>query len=309
MLNDQLKISVVIPLYNKAEFVSAALDSIFIQTYPVHEIIIVDDGSTDDSLSVVKAISHPSIRLIQQKNVGVSVARNVGMQVATGDFIAFLDADDRYLADFFSSIIRLSHDFPKAELLSTAYRRFSDLAGVISATSASEYKGARGYILDFYSEWCRTSFFSTISVVIRSSALRQSGIRFPIGERLSEDQDVWFQFAERYPMAFDPEVHSEYRVDVAGSATSNERLLEIVPCYQRLADRIRRNEVPPKLLRSARRLFASHLLNLARTRLSVGDIKGAWRLLLNPMASANITYFIRTSLLLSVALLGIGVKK
>jgi glycosyltransferase involved in cell wall biosynthesis len=309
MLNDQLKISVVIPLYNKAEFVSAALDSIFIQTYPVHEIIIVDDGSTDDSLSVVKAISHPSIRIIQQKNAGVSVARNVGMQVATGDLIAFLDADDRFLRDFFASIVRLAQNFPDTGLLATGYRRFSDNTPICNTSSGSGGNYCRGYVNNFYANWCKSSFFFTSSLAVRSSALRESGISFPAGERLGEDQDVWFQFAERYPMAFDPEVHSEYRVDVAGSATNKIQLIEVLPCYQRLADRIRRNEVPPKLLRSARRLFASHLLNLARTRLSVGDIKGAWRLLLNPMASANITYFIRTSLLLSVALLGIGVKK
>ncbi|HWB16803.1 MAG TPA: glycosyltransferase family 2 protein [Vicinamibacterales bacterium] len=87
------RFSVVIPCYNAAKFLPATLASVAAQTWPPHEVIVVDDGSTDDSARVAAAFD-PAIRVVQQSNQGESVARNRGMDLATGDWVAFLDADD-----------------------------------------------------------------------------------------------------------------------------------------------------------------------------------------------------------------------
>ena len=94
------KFSVVIPLYNKRQEIETTIRSVLSQTLSPHEIIVVDDGSTDGSGEVVKGMDSPLVRLIRQTNAGECAARNRGIAEATGDYIALLDADDSYRPDF-----------------------------------------------------------------------------------------------------------------------------------------------------------------------------------------------------------------
>ena len=309
MTGSKLKISVVVPLYNKSSYVLEALDSVFTQTFAAHEVIVVDDGSTDDGVNRVKSVWQPAVRLIQQSNAGVAVARNTGINAATGDVIAFLDADDRYLPDFLATIEQLVQDFPYACVFGTAFHQFSDASPERFELASSCNGMRRGIVDNFYSRWCRSSFICSSSIAVRTATLREANINFPVGEHLGEDQDVWFRLAERYPVAFEPTVLSEYRVHVAGSATQSARLVELLPCYQRLATRLANGDVPPRLVTAARRLVASHYLNVARSRLNAGDKQGATRLVLDPLARANPVYLIRTGLLVGIALLGLRVTK
>ncbi|WP_276642745.1 glycosyltransferase [Siccibacter turicensis] len=95
-MNDSPKLSVIIPLYNAGEHFAACMDSLLAQTWTALEIIIVNDGSTDNSASIAQAYAdaHSHIRVIHQPNAGASVARNRGVEAATGDYVAFVDADD-----------------------------------------------------------------------------------------------------------------------------------------------------------------------------------------------------------------------
>lgn len=96
--SDMSRVSVVIPCYNAAPFIASTLESVLAQTLPCHEIIVVDDGSVDASADIVRRYA-PAVTLLQQPNQGESSARNRGIESASGDWVAFLDADDLWLPE------------------------------------------------------------------------------------------------------------------------------------------------------------------------------------------------------------------
>jgi glycosyltransferase involved in cell wall biosynthesis len=104
----QPRISVVIPTYNRAYCISKAIQSIQNQTFPRWELLIVDDGSTDDTEKIVGSfsINDPRIRYVQQANSGASTARNYGVQESKGEIIVYVDSDDEVLPEFLETIIK-----------------------------------------------------------------------------------------------------------------------------------------------------------------------------------------------------------
>ncbi|WP_153115697.1 glycosyltransferase family 2 protein [Rhodocyclus tenuis] len=291
--------SVVIPLYNKSAYIEEALHSVMAQDLPAGEIIVVDDGSSDDGPAKVEALGIPLVRLIRQPNAGVSAARNAGIDAARGDWVCFLDADDRYLPGFLASLARLADAYPNAALLATAYVR-CHANGQRRVPSLHPAAARGGLVSNFYAAWSRSNFFFTSSLAIRRSLLTDERLRFAIGERLGEDQDLWFRIAERFPIAFDPVARAEYRLDVPGSATHGSGVADELPAFRRLAERLRRHEVPQHMRRGAARFYASHLLNVANVRLAGGDRQAAWRIALRREAFANPFYWLKTALRLAL---------
>ena len=98
-------VSIVVPLYNKGKYIERALNSVIGQSFPDLEIIVVDDGSTDDGPEKVLTFTDPRIQLVKQKNKGPGEARNKGLSLARGKYVAFLDADDEYLPSFLEATI------------------------------------------------------------------------------------------------------------------------------------------------------------------------------------------------------------
>lgn len=120
-------VSVIIPAYNSAKYIGEAIESVFAQTYPVHEINVVDDGSTDDTAKIVqehvRAQEHKStgaqVKYIYQNNKGPAAARNAGIRAATGDYIAFLDSDDIWLSEKIELQIKKFDENPEYRLVHT----------------------------------------------------------------------------------------------------------------------------------------------------------------------------------------------
>lgn len=196
-------VSVVIPLYNKADEVAAALRSVLAQRVPPVEIIVVDDGSTDGGASVVEDVAAAEgcglVRLVRQPNAGVSVARNRGVAAAQGEYIAFLDADDCWEPGYLAEIAALIGEFPGCGIYSTAFRIVDD-----GRCFPAPCPDRRGVVDNFFrdSAHCYISIPSA-SVVPRRVFDEVGG--FPAGMKIGEDLYLWTRIARRYRVCFSPE--------------------------------------------------------------------------------------------------------
>ena len=191
-------ISVVIPCYNAERYVSATLSSVFAQDWPSLEVIVVDDGSADDSVRLIEA-SYPEARLVRQANGGVASARNAGIGCATGEFIAFVDADDYWLPGKLRTQWELLQANPNARMAYGAWVVWESseptpapgyLATVDSiATQRDKWTGATGWI---YPELLLDCEVWTSTVIAHRSLFEEVGV-FDTGLRIGEDYDLWLR--------------------------------------------------------------------------------------------------------------------
>lgn len=107
------RVSVLIPTYNRAKYIRDAIDSVLRQTFTDFEVIVVDDGSTDNTREIVTGYTDPRVKYIYQENSGVSTARNNGIKISNAEYIAFLDSDDMYLEDMLEKSVRILDEHPE----------------------------------------------------------------------------------------------------------------------------------------------------------------------------------------------------
>lgn len=297
MGDDTLDLTVVIPLFDKAPYVANALCSVLSQVPRVREVIVVDDGSRDGGAELARSGADARVSVLQQANAGVSAARNRGIEAARGVRIAFLDADDEWLPGCTAAFAAALRAAPDADVHSFGYRAV-DRGG---STALRGTAGPRHAVVeDFYARWAGESFTNTNSIVVARAAMQALGVAFPPGEKLGEDQDLWFRLAERCRWVHTALATSVYHLAVPGAATAGPAVTDVLPCYARLAERVARPGFPPQLQASARRLLASHWLNVSRARARAGDRAGAWRAATHKAAVANAGYWLRTVLFLAL---------
>ncbi|WP_113923019.1 glycosyltransferase family 2 protein [Cognataquiflexum aquatile] len=176
--------SVIIPLYNKSQFIERAINSALNQIFKPSEIIVVDDGSTDDGVELVKKLFSSQVELYTQENMGVSAARNYAISKAKSSYIAFLDADDFWQEEYLELISKGIKSFPHAGIWGTS--KTSDIVELVKP------KGEFYLIEDYFMKYVDRSPFLTSCVVMDSSFFKcQPGFN----ENLTrgEDLDVWFR--------------------------------------------------------------------------------------------------------------------
>lgn len=198
-----MRITVVIPLYNKEATIQRALQSVLAQTVQPEEIIVVNDGSTDNSWKVVEEINHPLISLIHQTNAGVSAARNRGIEAASGDWIAFLDADDEWMPEFLVTIKYLSLTYPQCPVLATAYK-LQDYRGNKKEIILNKipFTGEDGLLSNYFEvAACSHPPVNSSSIVVKKTAIQSIG-GFPVGVRSGEDLLTWARLMTRFEIAY-----------------------------------------------------------------------------------------------------------
>ena len=195
-------ISIVIPLYNKEKQIAHTLQSVFAQTFQDFEIVIVDDGSTDNSVMEVKKFDDPRVLLIQQSNAGVSAARNRGIEEANGELIAFLDADDEWMPEFLQTILQLKKIYFNCKVWATSY--FNSWNGNLLPITLRKipFFEESGILTNYF----KVATYShppicSISVAVDKQVLKSIG-GFPVGIKSGEDLLTWARLAVETNIAY-----------------------------------------------------------------------------------------------------------
>lgn len=201
-MQNTLKISVVIPTYNCQRYILRSIKSVLNQTHPADEVIVVDDGSTDDTAEAIKSFGD-QVRYLYQENAGASTARNTGIEAATGDWIAFLDADDEWLPVKLEAQLNHLKKHPHLQWITGNYlcclctdnRRVP----AITSSACDRYVGPNEMIDNYMLNYPHDLTGHTDTMLIQKSLLVEAG-RFRPEQKRFNDLDCWLRIAYRQPV-------------------------------------------------------------------------------------------------------------
>lgn len=195
-------VAVIIPTYNHAHYLAAAIESALGQTTPPREVIVVDDGSKDDPAAVTAR--YPSVKLVRQENQGLSAARNTGMRASSSEYLVFLDADDQLLPDALAKQLELFAEHPDCGMVYGAYCYVDAVTREIS--SVALFPPGE----DPFATFLRCNCIGMhATVMYRRDRLEAAGA-FDPGLRACEDYDTYLRMSRDYAIAARPDVMAEY---------------------------------------------------------------------------------------------------
>jgi glycosyltransferase involved in cell wall biosynthesis len=273
--------SVIMPLYNKAPYIRRSLESVLQQTFREFEIIVIDDGSTDDGASIVSTYQDRRICLIRQENAGVSAARNRGIFAAKAEWISFLDADDEYFSNYLEKmhghVLRhLDIGFAFSNVL---FKGQSCLrARRMINTNAAHFE-----VIDDYCDFlCRHSLAGphTSSIVVRKSLLQEVGC-FPAGVTRGEDTVTWLRLGWSSRSGFEPSCLTFYHGEAAGTLPrKNQRPSSPDLLLAAYIEWKEQGKFPVQMEASWRKCMRGYVLGHIIELIRFGDRKEARRLFL-----------------------------
>ena len=215
--------SIIIPLYNKSAYIEKAIHSVLSQTFQEFELIVVNDGSTDDSFEQLSVISYQlsvenpeqfkKIRLVDQQNQGVSTTRNNGVKLAKYDYIAFLDADDWWASTYLKEMKELIESYPEAGIYGSSYYKVKN-RNFIQANIGVD-TGFTGGLINYCRVYAKTMYqpLWTGATIIKKAVFdSQNGFKSQL--KMGEDFDLWLRVALEYPVALLNKPLAYYNQDV-----------------------------------------------------------------------------------------------
>jgi glycosyltransferase involved in cell wall biosynthesis len=191
--------SIVIPVYNKEKFVAKTIESVLSQTFTAFEIIIVNDGSTDQSEAKISTFKDNRIKYYSKKNEGVALARNFGIEKATADYICFLDADDYWYPNFLETMQRYSLELSEQKVFAAAIEietKSKSIPARYSIESTSDFE-----IVNFFNGSQKECVLWTSSVCIHKSVFEKVG-DFDTKIKHGEDTELWIRIGLQFPIVF-----------------------------------------------------------------------------------------------------------
>lgn len=191
--------SVIIPLYNKEKFIKNTLESVLNQTFEDFELLIVNDGSTDSSEAVVQSFSDKRIHYFHKTNEGVSAARNFGIERSNSQYIAFIDADDRWHPDFLEKMKLLVQSFPNYKVFACALK-IETPNRTFSARYSFAHRG-ESQVVNYFEASMKQTVLSGSSVVFHCEVFQNVGL-FDKKIKSAEDTDMWIRIGLKYEVVF-----------------------------------------------------------------------------------------------------------
>lgn len=206
--------SIIIPVYNKGKSIANTLNSALCQSFTDFEIIIINDGSTDESAAEILRISDSRIRFFETTNQGVSQTRNLAIEKANGTLIAFLDADDYWFPSHLSRIYQLFVQFPSAGLLACNYELYYTENCIKKPYFIDiPTNNWSGIVDDFFKSSYINRIAWTSAVAVPKKVLEKVGNFCPeITLGAGEDTDLWIRIALQYPVAFDNKITARHNL-------------------------------------------------------------------------------------------------
>jgi GT2 family glycosyltransferase len=272
-------VSAVIPTFNCARLLRHALASALAQTVPLREIIVVDDGSTDDTAEVVASLG-PAVTYVRQPNSGPSAARNRGAHMASGSWLAFLDADDQWMPDKIRRQLAAAHASPDAVLVYTATslvyadgtRRLREAVPPAQLWPLLRYRN------------CLTD--STV-LVRRNVFLEHGGFNSDL--RTCEDWDLWARIRAHHSVTYVPDALCAYSIRPGSLSSNIDQMLVDTAAILEPTLLVGLTGIPRRLWR--RRIVAAQLFGAALTALEAGQASRARRLLCRSAATWPAPHF------------------
>ena len=264
--------SIVIPLYNKEISIKRTLQSVLNQTFKEFEIIVVNDGSTDSSEKIVKSINDNRIKLINQKNKGVSVARNTGIDKSNNKFIVFLDADDTWDKNYLLYMSELILKYDNINIFACGiFHEYNDGTSIKAEYSIDIEENQVGIINDFFKASMKNPILSSSSTIIRKSILENN--KFLENVKMGEDLDLWCRLSLNNKIIFLNRYLVKYNRGAENRACNNN-LPEIFP----FLDKYDKNEILVKekeLNNSIKNFVFKHKIYYLKEMLKNGYISEA----------------------------------
>lgn len=258
-------VSVVIPARNAAAYVGEAVASALAQA-DVGEVIVVDDGSTDDTVAIVGAMADPRLRLLTGNASGVSAARNLGADHAGGDWLIFLDADDRLRAGAVATLLRAAGEAPRAVLIYGDYNTIDSAGRPIGRRNL--LKGRRKPSGDVLERLAAGNFIVNGGIMLVSAAAFRRTGGFDVTLRYCEDWHCWCRLAAIGEFAFVPELLLDYRLHASNTMSAAlRRPQDFFPAVALVfSDELILRQLPAGAAARLRRAAEIHLVTYAATQ-------------------------------------------
>ena len=204
------KFSIVISVYNKGNFIKNTLESVFNQSITDYEVIIINDASTDHSEDVIRSINNDKITYHSfSKNKGAAAARNKGIELATNPYIAFLDGDDIWDANYLREIKTLINTFPNHKVFATAITIQEHDGFRESQYTFSNPKNSQYLSLNYFEASLKNTILTSSSTVIEKSVFNDIGV-YDTTIKSGQDTDLWIRLGMKYSIAFSTTPHATY---------------------------------------------------------------------------------------------------
>lgn len=202
--------TVIIPLYNKENFIESTLKSVLNQSFEDFEVLIINDGSTDKSEEKVLNFKDPRIHYFHKENGGVSTARNFGIEKAQSDFITFIDADDYWYPDFLQEMFENIGRFPELKVFSAAIE--VETSKKVIPSSYSIIKTGDCEIVNYFNASFKETAICTSCAVFHKSIFEEIG-NFDTKIKSGQDTDLWIRIGLVYPILFSWKILARYVYD------------------------------------------------------------------------------------------------